>query len=249
MILILAKPILTAYNLGIHYNAKHPRKEDTAMHKIGILSDTHNLLRDPVTDILRTCDAILHCGDIATPQILEQLKAIAPVYAVRGNADGEWAAGLPQSLSIVLYGIKIFMVHNKKMLSGDIRDRNLIVCGHSHKYEELQKNGQIWLNPGSCGRRRFSLPVTMAMLTVPKSGVFQIERISLADETPFSSNASQKDMKAIVNRVMKETDKGKSVENIAKSCRISPELAALICRLYLTHPGVSSDGILQKMGL
>lgn len=220
------------------------------MHKIGILSDTHNLLRESVIDILRTCDVILHGGDIHTKQILDQLKTIAPVYAVRGNADKEWAASLPQTLSTELFGIKIFMIHNKKMIREDIHDKDLIIYGHSHKYEKLQKSGQIWLNPGSCGRKRFSLPVTMAVLTVPTNGHFQIEQILLdAGKHSESSAAPQKNMKPIVIYVMKETDKGKSVEAIAKNGHISPELAEQICRLYLTHPGVSADGILGKMGL
>lgn len=131
------------------------------MYKIGILSDTHNLLRESVTDLLRTCDVILHAGDISSPQLLNQLKSIAPLYAVRGNTDKELAAELPHSLSINLYGINIYMIHNKKLITDDIHDKNLIIYGHSHKYEQLQNNGQTWLNPGSCGRRRFSLPVTM----------------------------------------------------------------------------------------
>jgi len=220
------------------------------MHKIGILSDTHNLLRKSVIDILHSCEIILHGGDIHTLQVLEQLEAVAPVYAVRGNADKEWAAGLPQTLSIELFGIKIFMIHNKKMIREDIQDKDLVIYGHSHKYENLQKNGQIWLNPGSCGRRRFSLPVTMAVLTAAGDGTFQIEQIHLdADRKAERPVTVPKNMKHIVTYVMKETDKGKSVETIAKNGRISQELAEQICRLYLTHPGVSADGILGKMGL
>lgn len=220
------------------------------MHKIGILSDTHSLLRKSVIDILHSCEIILHGGDIHTIQVLEQLEAVAPVYAVRGNADKEWAAGLPQTLSIELFGIKIFMIHNKKMIREDIQDKDLVIYGHSHKYENLQINGQIWLNPGSCGRRRFSLPVTMAVLTAAGDGTFQIEQIHLdADRKAERPVTVPKNMKHIVTYVMKETDKGKSVETIAQNGRISQELAEQICRLYLTHPGVSADGILGKMGL
>lgn len=223
------------------------------MHKIAILSDTHDLLRDSVTDILCTCDVILHGGDISSPQILNQLKSIAPVYAVRGNADKEWAAELPVSLSIELYGIKIYMIHNKKMIQEDIRDRDLIIYGHSHKYEQLQKDGQTWLNPGSCGRRRFSLPVTMAVLHTTTR--FQIERINFSPNENAAGSHTKAltpplpNMKQIVMQVMKETDKGKSVQETAKICHISEELSTQICRLYLTHPGVTADGILSKMGL
>lgn len=220
------------------------------MHKIGILSDTHNLLRESVAELLGACDIILHAGDIGSPQILGQLQSIAPVYAVRGNADKAWTTGLAPTLSVELFGIKIFMAHQKKMIPKDTRDRDLVIYGHSHKYEKLQKDGQIWLNPGSCGRRRFALPVTMAVLTTSENGIFQIEQVCLeaAGNAP-AHMPSQKAMKDIVIRVMKETDRGTSVEDIAKNCQISQQLAAQVCRLYLTHPGVSADGILGKMGL
>lgn len=231
-------------------------------HKIGILSDTHNLLRPSVLDILHTCDTIIHCGDFSTPHILSQLSSVAPVYAVRGNTDTDSAfAGIPQELSITLYGVRIFAVHNGQMIRADIHDHDLVLCGHSHKYAHLQKNGQVWLNPGSCGRKRFLLPLTMAVLTIPESGRFQVEKIELENsqagncqnESENNRNprrlTPQKDMKQIVLRVIKETDKGKPVETIAQTCGISTELAEQICRLYLTHPGVSADGILGKMGL
>lgn len=220
------------------------------MHKIGILSDTHNLLRKPVADILLSCDVILHGGDISTPQILKQLESIAPVYAVRGNTDREWAAHLPQTLSVELFGIQIFMIHNKKQIRENLQKKDLIIYGHSHKYEELHTDGQIWLNPGSCGKRRFSLPLTMAVLTIPRHGVFEIEKICLeaGKHTPEHMPSAEA-ARELVLCVMRETDKGKSVETIAKNLKISQELAEQICRLYLTHPGVTADGILGKMGL
>ena len=237
------------------------------MHKIGIISDTHNLLRTPVTDMLASCNAILHAGDISSPHILGQLQAIAPGYAVRGNTDREWAAALPAFLSMELFGIRICLIHDKKMIPESIQDRDLIIYGHSHKYEHLSKNGQTWLNPGSCGKKRFALPVTMAVLTIdaavpePVSGStiktpgFQIEKITFQETgKPAWQDSSTgmpplSEMKQIVKKVMRETDRGTPVERIAAKCRIREELAAQICRLYLTHPGVTPDGILGKMGL
>lgn len=224
------------------------------MYRIGVIADTHGLLRENVKDILHTCDVILHGGDINTPNVIEQLKAIAPLYAVRGNVDKEWANDLPKTLSLELFGLKIFMIHNKKLIQQDIHDihdQDIIIYAHSHKYETLQKGSQTWLNPGSCGARRFSLPVTMAVITISENASCQIERIDLAapSNTAASENYSKKDMKDIVLCVMKDTDKGKPVAAIAKKQHISEDLASRICRLYLTHPGVSVDGILQKMGL
>lgn len=222
------------------------------MYQIGVISDTHGLLRSSALDILSSCNAILHCGDINNPSHISQLKDIAPLYAVRGNTDKEWAANLPKTLSIELYGVRLFLIHNRKQIKKEtITSHHIILYGHSHKYECFEKNGQTWLNPGSCGARRFSLPVTMAVVAVGQHAGFQISRINLAaEEKPADSQMlTPAEMKKIVLCVMKETDKGKPVCTIAKSCRIDAELAERICRLYLTHPGVSADGILAKMGL
>lgn len=217
------------------------------VHKIGVISDTHGLLRENMMQILCTCDVILHSGDIHTRHILEQLKAAAPLYAVCGNADRTLASDLPETFSAELFGIKIFMIHNKKQIQRDLSSRQLIIYGHSHKYAQTQADGQIWLNPGSCGPRRFSLPVTMAVIHTDGGGTFQIEQIDLSSPAQADTLLPPDKMKTIVERVIKETDRGTPVENIAKKCRIPVELAAQICRLYLTHPGIHADGILKKM--
>lgn len=219
------------------------------MAKIGVISDTHGLLREPVKKALADCDVILHGGDINSQQVLDQLEAIAKTYVVRGNADKEWADAIPATLRLELYGIKIFMIHNQKQIAEDISDCDLVIYGHSHKYEEKQSHNQVWLNPGSCGPRRFTLPVTMATIQITDNGSFEITPIDLS-ETATSANLhslSQKDIRDIIVTVMKETDKGKSVTDIASHNNISEELASQICRLYLTHPGVTADGILNKM--
>lgn len=136
------------------------------MKKIGVLSDTHGKLREEVIAILRECDAILHAGDINTLRVLESLREIALLYVVRGNADKEWAADLPESLSEEIFGLRVFMVHNKKEIPQDVTGYDLVVYGHSHKYEERKEENCFYLNPGSCGLRRFSLPVTMAVVEV-----------------------------------------------------------------------------------
>lgn len=105
-------------------------KEESYMKKIGVLSDTHGKLREEVADILRECDVIMHAGDINTPRILEQLQKIAPVYAVRGNADKEWAKRLPVKLDERICGLRIYMVHNKKDIPEDLAEYDLVVYGH-----------------------------------------------------------------------------------------------------------------------
>lgn len=146
------------------------------MVRIGVISDTHGLLRPAVLEVLATCDCILHGGDINRPEILETLNAIAPLYVVRGNNDKEWAENLPHSLRVELAGTSIFMVHNKKDVPKDLGDTKVVVFGHSHKYFQQEIDGRLWLNPGSCGKRRFDQEITMAVLTT-KDGTATAEKI------------------------------------------------------------------------
>ncbi|MGN1388349.1 MAG: metallophosphoesterase family protein [Bulleidia sp.] len=146
--------------------------------KIGIISDTHNLLRKEVLEELSSCRVILHGGDISKPEILQELQKIAPVYAVRGNNDGEWAEGMPEILNLSIAGLSICMCHKKKDLPEDLKDTDLIVYGHSHKFELIEKKHQIFLNPGSCGPRRFTQPITMAVGYL-KEGKIRIEKIEI----------------------------------------------------------------------
>lgn len=230
------------------------------MHRIGIISDTHGLLRPEVTEILKGCEAILHGGDINCAKILDELKRIAPTYAVRGNNDKEWAEELPGEISMELYGIRFYMVHNKKHISAGSGNADVIVYGHSHKYEERCEGSTLYINPGSCGPRRFTQPVTLALLVIEDDHSFRAERVEIPHQekgksTPGDSlqnmeeRMKDRDMRSIVKSVMRDTDKHIPVEEIARRNRISQDLAELICRLYLTHPGVNADGILGKMGL
>lgn len=243
------------------------------MHRIAVISDTHGLLRPEVLEKLDGCEAIVHGGDINRQSILDELNKIAPVYAVRGNNDKEWAENLPQSVPLVLYGVSFFIVHNKKDIPKDLEDIDIVIYGHSHKYEEKHMDGRFFLNPGSCGPRRFTQPVTMALLEIADDASFQVIKIDIPHQTavagvsgvPGTSEDSgtyitsgadnlenekiPENIKQIVNTVMRETNRGKSVADIAAKCGISKELAEQICRLYLTHPGVDADGIMGKMGI
>ena len=134
--------------------------------KIGILSDTHGLLRSQVLEALEGCDYILHGGDINKPEIIERLGELAPVYVVRGNNDKEWAESIPQFLDFNLSGLKIYMTHKKKDLPKDLSGYDLVVYGHSHKYSENWEGKTLLLNPGSCGPRRFDQEITLATIDV-----------------------------------------------------------------------------------
>ena len=230
------------------------------MHRIGIISDTHGLLRPEVVDAMKGCEAILHGGDINSAQIVDELNGIAPTYAVRGNNDKEWAKDLPETLSLELYGIRFFMVHNKKHIPPKLDNIDVIIYGHSHKYEEKSADGILYINPGSCGPRRFKQLITFAVLVVEDDHSFRVEKTEIPNTQKKRGAADgsgsleedrmkDKDMKRIVKSVMRDTDKGIPVQEIAVKNEINEELAELICRLYLTHPGVSADGIMGKMGL
>ena len=151
--------------------------------KLAILSDTHGLLRPQVVEHLKTADAILHGGDINKPAIVEQLQQYAPLYIVRGNNDKEWAEGIPHNLTVTLEGITFFMVHNKKEVPADLLGVDVVVFGHSHKYVQEEKDGLLWLNPGSCGPRRFHQEITMMMVKI-EDGTIQVEKIEIPHETP-----------------------------------------------------------------
>ena len=146
--------------------------------RIGVLSDTHGLLRPEVLSALSGCDAIIHGGDINKPEILEQLEKIAPVYVVRGNNDKEWAEHLPITLTFQIEQCRFFLVHNKKQVPGDLTGIDAVIFGHSHKYFAQELDGRLWLNPGSCGKRRFDQEITLAILTVDGASL-SVEKIDI----------------------------------------------------------------------
>ena len=151
------------------------------MKRIVILSDTHGLLRPEVLDHLASADAIIHGGDINTQTIVETLRGFTPLYIVRGNNDKEWAENLPHSLTFTIEGVRFFMVHNKRDIPADLSGVDVVVYGHSHKYACEKRDGVLWLNPGSCGRRRFDQEITMAVMTA-ENGQFQVKKVTIPHE-------------------------------------------------------------------
>ncbi len=150
--------------------------------KLAILSDTHGLLRPEVAEHLKTADAILHGGDVNKPGIVDQLERYAPLYVVRGNNDKEWAEQIPHDLTITLGGVTFYMVHNKKEVPADLTGIDAVGVGPSHKYLLEEKDGVLWLNPGSCGPRRFHQEITMMMAEV-ENGTLQVEKITIPQGT------------------------------------------------------------------
>ncbi len=136
--------------------------------RVGILSDTHNLLRPRVLELLAGCGRILHGGDVGDLGLLERLRALAPVEAVRGNTDsGATADALPEVVSGTVEGLPFRMVHRREDADPAwTRQARLIVYGHTHRPELEWRGPCLLLNPGACGPRRFHLPLTLAILTV-----------------------------------------------------------------------------------
>lgn len=149
--------------------------------KLAILSDTHGLLRPEVLEYLKDVDAILHGGDINKPGIIDELRQYAPLYIVRGNNDKEWAEAIPHDLTVTLGGVTFYMVHNKKEVPADLSGVDTVVFGHSHKYLQKEKDGILWLNPGSCGPRRFHQEITMMMVEIA-DGHIQVTKITIPHE-------------------------------------------------------------------
>ncbi len=151
--------------------------------RVGVISDTHGLLRPEVPELLRGVDVILHAGDVGDPAILEALAGIAPVHAVRGNVDrGPGLAELPETLAVELDGAWMFMLHdvNTLDLSPGAAGFRVVVSGHSHRPALREADGVLFLNPGSCGPRRFKLPLGVAFLTV-EGGEVSAELVGLGE--------------------------------------------------------------------
>lgn len=251
-----------------------------AGYRIGIISDTHGLLRPEVLQALEGCDAILHGGDVGSGEILDRLKDIGPVWAVRGNIDDGRAGSLPETLWAEFGGVRFYMIHNRRKIEENMDEADVIVCGHSHMYEERREidggRSRLWLNPGSCGPRRFRLPVTMALMEIGENQELRVSRIEIpaagsgrgkgsllpafgtaVDEAPangisageVSANGIPADIRRRIPGIIKDMDRGRSLEEIARRAGVSRELAEQICRLYVTHPGVDVDGIMRRLGL
>lgn len=140
---------------------------------IGVISDTHGLVRPQAIEALAGVDMILHAGDIGNAAVLDTLREVAPIVAVRGNNDrGEWAESLPDWEVVEIGAVSIYMLHDVKEI--DISPAGafqVVISGHSHKPAIEERRGVLYLNPGSAGPRRFSLPISLAHLRVEGSTV------------------------------------------------------------------------------
>lgn len=161
--------------------------------QIGVISDTHGLLRPEALEALRGSQHIIHAGDVVDPAILKRLAEIAPVTAVRGNVDhGAWARKLPETNVLEVDGVSIFVLHilERLDLKPEAAGFSAVVYGHSHVPKQETKNGVLYFNPGSAGPKRFSLPISVGRLVI-ENGLVSGETIDL--QTRPASPASGKD--------------------------------------------------------
>ena len=254
-------------------------------HRIAVISDTHNMLRPEVAEIIKTCEVVLHGGDISGPETLDKIRNLfgpdavvnisaaeggTPgfVYVVRGNNDRDWASDIPYILKMELFGRKFFMTHKKKDIPAEV-DADVVIYGHSHRYAQDYIDGTLYLNPGSCGPRRFNQAITMAVLTVPEDGLSKdnsaggssamksygitVERIDIphaAKTTSTSGVVCSRQVTAdLIIKIGSDLEKHRTVADIAARRNINMELTEQIVRLYVTHPGVTAEQIMSKMGL
>ncbi len=142
--------------------------------KIGLIADTHGLLRPEAVDYLSGCDAILHAGDIGNPAILDDLQTIAPTEAIRGNIDtAPWARALPDRKMVAMSDRRLYLIHRLEDLDADPGREGIhgIVYGHSHHPGCRREKGVLYINPGSAGPRRFRLPVSIGRIVVTTTGI------------------------------------------------------------------------------
>lgn len=144
------------------------------MHIVGVISDTHDLLRPEAVTLLSGVDHIIHAGDIGSARILDDLARIAPLTVVRGNNDREaWARPIPASAVIEIGGRLLYVLHNVAEIDLDpaAAGISVVIAGHSHRPSIVEKNGVMFLNPGSAGPRRFKLPIALATLRITSRAI------------------------------------------------------------------------------
>ena len=216
--------------------------------KIAIISDTHSFLRPEVEEVLKDCDHILHGGDIASREIYDRIASIAPSYFVRGNADKEWAKEIPKDADFEIAGYRFYMVHNIKHARKDLTGIDFFVYGHSHKYADRQDGGITYLNPGSCGPRRFTQPVTMMIMTIEEDRSYRIEKVDLSPILKQGAKyPPQKEMDKLIKAIIKDMNANRTVDQISERNRVEKDLVNEILQIYTTHPGIDIDGILNRM--
>ena len=170
---------------------------ETGPIRVAIMADTHGVLRPEVERILETCDVIVHAGDFDNQMLYHKLNVDQPLYAVRGNNDRGWSGGLGQVNRFEIRGVKFIMAHERVDIPSVLKDIQVVIFGHSHMYYQQEISGRLWLNPGSCGYKRFTLPLSMAVMTI-EDGTYEVETVWLEHGygTPGAATSQREKAKA-----------------------------------------------------
>ena len=170
---------------------------ETGPIRVAIMADTHGVLRTEVERIVETCDVIVHAGDFDNQMLYHKLNVDQPLYAVRGNNDRGWSGGLGQVNRFEIGGVKFIMAHERVDIPSVLKDIQVVIFGHSHMYYQQEISGRLWLNPGSCGYKRFTLPLSMAVMTI-EDGTYEVETVWLEHGygTPGAATSQREKAKA-----------------------------------------------------
>lgn len=170
---------------------------ETGPIRMAIMADTHGVLRPEVERILETCDVIVHAGDFDNQMLYHKLNVDQPLYAVRGNNDRGWSGGLGQVNRFEIGGVKFIMAHERVDIPSVLKDIQVVIFGHSHMYYQQEISGRLWLNPGSCGYKRFTLPLSMAVMNI-EDGTYEVETVWLEHGygTPGAATSQREKAKA-----------------------------------------------------
>lgn len=176
---------------------------ETGPIRVAIMADTHGVLRPEVERILETCDVIVHAGDFDNQMLYHKLNVDQPLYAVRGNNDRGWSGGLGQVNRFEIGGVKFIMAHERVDIPSVLKDIQVVIFGHSHMYYQQEISGRLWLNPGSCGYKRFTLPLSMAVMTI-EDGTYEVETVWLEHGYGTPGAATSQREKAKVSKYEKQ---------------------------------------------
>lgn len=213
--------------------------------KIAVISDTHNFMGEKAKEKARECDCLLHAGDFCSEKMYNEIKSLVkpdkPFFAVRGNND-LWACKLPESLEFEIGGASFFMTHKRENVPADVK-ADVIVFGHSHRFFRETKNCSLWLNPGSCGRRRFGLSATMAVIDLGCE--ISVEKIELEEERAV--RLPERNLPAVVRKIMRGMDRGESIETMSRRLGLDLSFVDDVARIKVTHPDANEYDIVNKM--
>lgn len=240
--------------------------------RAAVISDTHGLLRPEAERVIGSCDVVIHAGDFDNQMLYHKLAIKQPLYAVRGNNDGSWAANLPLIKRFELGGIKLIMAHERTDIPMALGGEQVVIFGHSHMAYQKMEDGRLWLNPGSCGYKRFTLPLSLAVLVIQDQAV-KAEMVWLdgepgkgaeswaggfPEEKPADIPAARqekaravkgsgRDELFLIARIMRLMKRGESVSWVAGNVKSDLAFVEAVYRICVTHPGVNARQILDKL--